>query len=79
MNRINLILNKTFMVYIIKYKWVLIGGILGAVVGYAYYYFVGCESGNCAITSKPFNSSLYGALMGGLMGDIIKDFKLKSK
>lgn len=67
------------MELISKYRWILIGGLIGMVAGYAYYYFIGCESGNCAITSKPFNSSLYGALMGGLMGDIFKDFKLKSK
>ena len=34
--------------------------------GYAYYYYVGCDSGTCAITSKPLNSTLYGGLMGGL-------------
>lgn len=67
------------MELISKYRWILIGGLVGMVAGYAYYYFIGCESGNCGITSKPFNSSLYGALMGGLMGDIFKDFKLKSK
>jgi Family of unknown function (DUF6132) len=43
------------------------GVLLGAVAGYAYYYFVGCASGTCAITSKPLNSTLYGALMGGLL------------
>ena len=45
----------------------LAGIVLGAVAGYSYYYFVGCASGTCAITSKPINSSLYGALMGGLL------------
>jgi hypothetical protein len=43
------------------------GVLLGAVAGYAYYSFVGCASGTCAITSKPLNSTLYGALMGGLL------------
>jgi hypothetical protein len=43
------------------------GVLLGVVAGYAYYYFVGCASGTCAITSKPLNSTLYGALMGGLL------------
>lgn len=44
-----------------------LGVVLGAIAGYAYYYFVGCASGTCAITSKPLNSTLYGALMGGLL------------
>jgi phage shock protein E len=44
-----------------------VGILLGAGAGYAYYYFIGCSSGTCPITSKPLNSSLYGALMGGLL------------
>lgn len=43
------------------------GVILGAICGYLYYFYIGCASGTCAITSKPINSSLYGALMGGLL------------
>ena len=44
-----------------------IGIILGLIAGYAYYHFVGCASGTCAITSKPLNSTLYGGMMGGLL------------
>lgn len=44
-----------------------IGVIVGLIAGYAYYHFVGCNSGTCAITSKPLNSTLYGGLMGGLL------------
>ena len=44
-----------------------IGMLVGAVGGYAYYHYVGCASGTCAITSKPLNSTLYGAVMGGLL------------
>jgi len=43
-----------------------IGIVVGALFGYLYYKFVGCASGTCAITSKPINSTLYGAVMGGL-------------
>lgn len=43
---------------------------VGAIAGYAYYHFVGCASGTCAITSKPLNSTLYGSLMGGLIFNI---------
>jgi hypothetical protein len=55
------------MNFILKYKLVVIGAIIGALGGYAYYYFVGCANGTCAISSKPINSTLYGALMGGLL------------
>ncbi len=44
-----------------------VGVVVGLIVGYTYYYFVGCASGTCAITSKPLNSTLYGGLMGGLL------------
>ena len=47
-----------------------IGIVVGAIAGYLYYFYVGCASGTCAITSKPLNSTLYGALMGGLTFNI---------
>jgi hypothetical protein len=52
---------------IIKNKLTLIGVLVGAIGGYLYYALVGCASGTCAITSSPVISSLYGALMGGLL------------
>ena len=53
-----------------------IGIAIGAIAGYAYYFYVGCASGTCAITSKPLNSTLYGALMGGLVFNMfVKDTK----
>lgn len=50
-----------------QYILIGIGIIVGLIAGYTYYYFVGCASGTCAITSKPVNSTLYGGLMGGLL------------
>lgn len=43
------------------------GIVAGAIGGYLYWKFIGCNSGTCAITSKPLNSTLYGAVMGGLL------------
>ena len=48
------------------------GAILGALAGFLYWNFVGCSSGTCSITSKPLNSSLYGALLGGLVFGIFQ-------
>ena len=62
----------------LKYKLAILGVILGAIGGYLYYHFVGCNSGTCAITSNPVNSTLYGALMGGLVFNILKKEKTKS-
>jgi hypothetical protein len=57
----------------------IIGVLVGALGGYLYWKFVGCESGTCAITSKPLNSTLYGAMMGGVFFSIFqKDEKKKA-
>ena len=50
-----------------KNTLVLIGVLIGALAGFLYWKFVGCNSGTCPITSNPFISSIYGAVMGGLL------------
>jgi phage shock protein E len=55
------------MNYFLKYKLTITGIMIGAIGGYLYYHFVGCASGACPITSKPLNSTLYGAMMGGML------------
>ncbi len=58
-----------------KYRLTMAGVILGAIAGYLYYHFVGCASGTCMITSKPINSTLYAALMGGLFLNMFQNEK----
>jgi hypothetical protein len=41
---------------------------LGALGGFLYYDFVGCN-GSCAITGSPVNSTLYGSLIGLILTD----------
>jgi hypothetical protein len=41
---------------------------LGALAGFAYYYFVGCRTGTCPITSNPYISTGYGFMMGTVLG-----------
>lgn len=43
---------------------------IGMLAGYAYYYFIGCRSGSCSITSSPINSTLYGGVLGWLLVDM---------
>jgi ABC-type branched-subunit amino acid transport system permease subunit len=50
----------------------IIGALLGAIAGYLYWQQIGCSSGTCAITSKPLNSTLYGAVMGALLLGMFK-------
>jgi hypothetical protein len=56
-----------------------IGVVIGAIAGYLYYYYVGCASGSCAITSRPVNSTIYGAIMGGLLFNILAPEKSLKK
>jgi hypothetical protein len=37
---------------------------IGGIAGFLYYYFVGCSSGTCAITSNPYLSIILGGLFG---------------
>ncbi|MDD4158561.1 MAG: DUF6132 family protein [Proteiniphilum sp.] len=51
--------------------WLRITGVaVGVPGGYLYYYYVGCVSGSCPITSNPYRMMLYGALVGYLLFDI---------
>ena len=61
--------------FILKHKLPILGVIIGAIGGFAYYHYIGCVSGTCTITSKPVNSTLYGAMMGGLLFSIFKKEK----
>lgn len=67
------------MNFILKHQRTIIGIILGAIGGYLYYHFVGCANGTCAITSKPLNSTLYGALVGGLLLSMFEKEKSKTE
>ncbi len=51
---------------------VLLGVVIGALGGYLFWLYIGCSSGSCPITSSPFLSSLWGAVMGGLLFSIFK-------
>lgn len=60
------------MNFVLNNKLTIIGIVIGAIGGYLYYYYIGCASGKCAITSKPLNSTLYGALLVGLLFNTFK-------
>lgn len=54
--------------------------VLGILGGYLYWYYIGCNSGTCPITSLWYNSSLAGAVFGYFTGDLVNDYiKKKNK
>jgi hypothetical protein len=63
------------MNFIFKYKLTILGILIGAIGGYLYFCTIGCTSGSCMITSKPMNSTVYGALMGGLAFNLFQKEK----
>ncbi|WP_313502557.1 DUF6132 family protein [Kaistella carnis] len=62
-----------------KYKFGIVGILVGGILGYAYYHFIGCNTGTCAITSKPMNSTVYGMVMGYLMFSVFQKPKTKEQ
>jgi hypothetical protein len=58
--------------FIKKHLLKIIGSLVGGMGGFAYFHFVGCASGTCPITSNPYISILYGALMGYLLFGMFK-------
>ena len=45
----------------------ILGTAVGALLGFGWYKLVGCSTGTCPITSNPWTSTLYGAVMGFLI------------
>jgi len=47
-----------------------LGIVIGAIAGFAFYKLVGCPAGTCPITSSPFLSVFFGAMIGLLIAGI---------
>ncbi len=45
----------------------LAGVLIGGVLGFAWYYFVGCNTGGCSITSDPYRMTAFGMIFGALI------------
>jgi len=51
-------------------------GCCGAIAGFFYWKFEGCSNGQCMISSHPFSSMIYFAVIGALVSSL---FKRKNK
>ncbi|MEC5157325.1 DUF6132 family protein [Chryseobacterium sp. MP_3.2] len=66
-------------VFLKSHQFKIVGILVGGILGFAYYHFIGCNTGSCAITSKPMNSSVYGMLMGYLMFSVFEKSNTKKE
>ena len=60
-----------------RYLPMMILAVVGAIAGFLYYRLVGCASGACPITSNPYISTVYGGVIGILLGYIVTPGKKK--
>jgi hypothetical protein len=59
----------------IKINFITIIGLgIGIIGGFLYWKFVGCASGTCPLTSSWKIMLAYGAVMGGLLGNMIQGY-----
>jgi hypothetical protein len=65
--------------FIRKNLFVIILSVAGAVGGFLYWKFIGCQSGTCPIKSRWYLSTLWGLAFGYLAGSIIKDIIARFK
>jgi hypothetical protein len=57
--------SKKYLAIIAAFTLVGVGG------GFAYYWYIGCNTGGCAITSSPYMSMIWGGMMGYLLPDFL--------
>lgn len=59
--------------FFLKNRLVTIFVVVGAIAGFFYWKYVGCLSGTCKIKSIWYMSTIYGALLGYITGDILRN------
>jgi len=59
------------------FRYKLVFAMIGAIVGFLYWKFVGCADGTCLIKSVWYFSTLWGMAMGYLLGDLAGSFMMK--
>jgi hypothetical protein len=60
-------------------RYIIIFTLAGGLAGFLYWRFIGCTSGTCPIKSVWYYSSLYGLVLGYLVGDLSSSLFFKKK
>ena len=68
--------NTSMKEFVKKYLVEIIFAVTGAIGGFLYWKFVGCLSGTCVIKSVWYLSTLYGGLLGWVVGSLGRDLVL---
>jgi hypothetical protein len=63
--------------FIRKHLYLILFSAAGAIGGFLYWKFIGCQSGTCPIKSVWYLSTLWGLAFGYLTGSFLKDLVMK--
>ncbi len=54
---------------LLRSRWrAVVTALLGAAAGAAYAHFIGCRTGTCLLTSNVWTASIYGGVLGTVLG-----------
>jgi hypothetical protein len=65
---------KKMLAWIKKRRISVIFLLMGGLSGFLYWKFIGCTTGTCPLKSHWYTMTIYGLLMGWLIGDLISSF-----
>lgn len=65
------------MRFLQKHKLAVILTGVGAVAGFLYWRFIGCQTGTCPIKSVWYGSTAWGMAFGYVVGDLAEDLRKK--
>jgi hypothetical protein len=64
-------------IFIRKHIAAIIFSIAGSAGGFLYWKFIGCSSGTCPIKSVWYLTTLYGLVLGWVLGSLLEDLIVK--
>jgi len=60
-NKVQILFKRVFNKQISK---IMLGAVSGAIIGWLYWEFIGCNGGSCPLTSNPYKTVLIFTMMG---------------